>query len=136
MKHHPGILLISTTLLFTACKKTDFAPTSIIVGSWKKSFTATDTNMNNVLEASEKTTATDYEVANFYSNGTFTDSLNDGNGMSVKFSGHYSLNGDWLTVTVPGFGSGTTKLIQLDTTTQIVQDTSRHPTEWTGYNRM
>lgn len=129
--------ITGSILLFTACKKDDSSSDSNstkIVGTWKQNFEAVDANTNNTLDASEKVNFTDYNVVTFNSNGTFTDSVS-GSGFHAKLTGTYTVNGDYVTSIIPGFDTSAGKITQLDNTTFILQDTSAHPAEWSGFTK-
>ena len=136
-KHLYALLLGS--LLFTACKKEDDASpannSSKIIGNWKRSFTAADTNGNKMMDASEKVLASpgSYELLTFAPDGTCTDSFNNG-GSGGKDLATYSVNGDWLTWTFTGTPSWVVKIYQLDDVALVIQDTSA-PFIWLGYAR-
>lgn len=117
-------------VLFAACKKSDdSSSSSSLVGKWSKTHDATDNNNNGTLDESEKVAIAsgDYEYATYKSNGTVTDSS-----ALTTLEATWSTSGNYLTITIPGFGSFSGKY-NITGSTLTLEDTSAHPTEWTIY---
>ena len=58
-----------------------------------------------------------------------------GGGINLAVDGTWSINGDYLTLNFPGFGSGVARLPELTSTSMIFQDTSDTPDEFTIYTK-
>lgn len=124
-------ILIGSSMLvvfFAACKKSDDSSSSL-VGTWSKTHDAVDNNNNGVLDESEKTAiaAGNYEYATYRSNGTVTDST-----AAMTLDATWAVSGNYLTITIPGFGAVTGKY-SITGSTLVLEDTSSHPLEWSIY---
>jgi len=121
--------------LFAACKKSSSSSTSIdktkLIGTWMRTYTATDLNNNGSIDASEKTplSSGDYEYMTYKSDGTGLDSFNSGFGSGTSAI-VWSVTANWLTLNLSGFGTEISQVTQLDDHNLILLDTSRHPAVW------
>lgn len=135
--------LFAPLVLAVSCKKDDNngninnngSNTTKILGSWTKTFHAADANGNNTIDASEKTGLAqgEYEKNTYGANSLLTDSSTF-NGNTFTGTGAYTVNGDYLTVSIAGF-TASDRITQLDDHNLVLQDTSRHPNTWTGFTK-
>jgi len=139
MKHRLSFWAFSAAFLTVAavsCKKDPDPPAgdnaTRIIGSWRQSYEAIDSNNNGRPDSSERIPTTDYRVISFYSNGNVHDTAFVNDTASSRNS-TYSVTGDYLSI----FSRGLTpnRILQLDAATLMLRDSSTRPAMITAFSK-
>ncbi len=126
-----------------SCKKSSSGSNSPIVGKWKITQDATDTNNNGVLDAGEKYTDSSNSIITFNSNNTGISTESFGTAtLSANFSWALTNNNTALriistdnTVTPAIMDTSYSIVDAITSTTLIVRDTSSSPIQWTIFTK-
>ncbi len=136
MKQQLFRFAILGALLAAACKRSDDTPPDTnatrIVGSWRESYRAIDSNGNGQADSSERFASSYYRMITFYANGSSHDTLFT-NGVASSTEAAYTVDGDFLSIAFPGISPS--RILQLDAGVLLLSDTSMHPALITGFNR-
>lgn len=103
-----------------------------IIGSWKESFRAIDSNANGQPDSSERRASTQYRVATFYTNGAVRDTSFI-NGVASSIEASYTIDARQLTIIFPGIPP--MRVLQLDENILTLRDSTRTPALITSFSK-
>lgn len=132
-------MVLFAALAFSAasCSKDDDTPPQTnatrIIGSWRETFRAPDTNGNGIIDSNERSNSGHYRVITFYTNGSVRDTSFINN-VAGSIEASYTINELSLNILFPGIGPS--RILQLDETNLQLRDTAARPQLVTGFRKL